>query len=326
MRLSTDLTTVQGFFTPNGGGDGWRNLDRSDNDFGAAGVLLLPDQPGTYPHLAVAAGKAGPLYLLNRDSLGGLGGARVTLGAYNNNGCWCGPSYFVGADGTPRIVESTGNSLDIWKLQTAPATSLVRESGNNVPGGQDPGFFTTISSNGTTSGSQVIWAVTRPTDADPANVQLMAFDPANGAAQLFSGVAGTWPFAGNANANLVPVVANGHVFVASYANLSIFGLGARADAKLAFHAPPRPAIEPLAGVPHEVTGVVTTIDGNNLTLRPRGGVEIHVDVTAARAASAYAPVAVGRPALIRGDYKDGILVAKYVLHAKPQAAMWAADR
>ena len=42
-------------------------------------------------------------------------------------------------------------------------------------------------------------------------------------ARLFSGVAGTWPNL-NGNANLVPVVANGKVYVASYRQLRIFGL------------------------------------------------------------------------------------------------------
>ena len=43
--------------------------------------------------------------------------------------------------------------------------------------------------------------------------------------QLFQGTAGGWftPW-NNANANIVPVVANGEVFVASYKQLRIFGL------------------------------------------------------------------------------------------------------
>ena len=33
-------------------------------------VLILPDQPGPYPHLAIAVGKEGTVYLLNRDNMG----------------------------------------------------------------------------------------------------------------------------------------------------------------------------------------------------------------------------------------------------------------
>ena len=42
---------------------------------------------------------------------------------------------------------------------------------------------------------------------------------------LFRAQAGTWPNTGG-NSNLVPVVANGEVFVASHAQLKIFGIKA----------------------------------------------------------------------------------------------------
>jgi hypothetical protein len=32
--------------------------------------------------------------------------------------CYCGPSFFVGSDGTPRIVSSGGDEIFIWKVQT----------------------------------------------------------------------------------------------------------------------------------------------------------------------------------------------------------------
>jgi hypothetical protein len=41
--------------------------------------------------------------------------------------------------------------------------------------------------------------------------------------QLFAGVAGSWPNTGG-NANIVPTVANGRVYVASNKELQIFGL------------------------------------------------------------------------------------------------------
>src|SRR5437667_377498 len=43
-----------------------KDLDLND------GVLILPDQPGPYPHEAVAEGKEGTIYLLDRDSMGQL--------------------------------------------------------------------------------------------------------------------------------------------------------------------------------------------------------------------------------------------------------------
>lgn len=44
-------------------------LDNHDLDF-AEPVLVLPNQPGPHPHLIVAVGKEGTLYLLNRDDMG----------------------------------------------------------------------------------------------------------------------------------------------------------------------------------------------------------------------------------------------------------------
>jgi hypothetical protein len=58
-------------------------------------------------------------------------------------------------------------------------------------------------------------------------VYLYAFNPdattGSTMTQLFKGVGGVWPNV-TGNSNLVPVVANGEVFVASNKELQIFGL------------------------------------------------------------------------------------------------------
>src|SRR5438045_709449 len=41
-----------------------------DIDLGSGGVILLPDQPGAHPHMAITAGKNGTIYLVDRDNLG----------------------------------------------------------------------------------------------------------------------------------------------------------------------------------------------------------------------------------------------------------------
>jgi hypothetical protein len=47
-------------------------LDDADEDFGSGGCLILPDSAGIpgYPHLMVAAGKEGTIYLIDRDDMG----------------------------------------------------------------------------------------------------------------------------------------------------------------------------------------------------------------------------------------------------------------
>jgi hypothetical protein len=212
VKLSPNLSNVVGLFSPSDRDA----LDHADADFGAGGVLLLPDQSGPIPHLAVAAGKVDGMFLLNRDGLGTIVGGPFAVGA-----CWCGESYFVGADGVGRVVSSGGTNAIVWKVQTSPVT-LVQESSAGVTTGQEGGFLTSVSSNGTQAGTGIIWAVSRPVNTNPANVTLYAISAANGST-LFSATAGTWPNTGG-NANIVPVVANGLVFVASNKQLSIFGL------------------------------------------------------------------------------------------------------
>ena len=224
IKMSSTLTTVRDLFTPSD----WSKLDRQDNDFGSGGVLVLPDQPGSKPHLAVAAGKEGTMFLMNENNLGGYSPKKNhVLGSYAIGACWCGPSYFVDpSDGAGRVVSSGNNEAIVWKVETSPKVALTEVAeatvGNNSQ--QDPGFFTTISSNG--NNNPIIWAISRPPHTHEAPIQLFAFDPESGGhtmKTLFQSTAGTWPSRG-ANANLIPVVANGQVFVASYKQLRIYGL------------------------------------------------------------------------------------------------------
>ncbi len=231
VKVPANLGSVLDLFTPSNQG----NLDQGDVDFGSGGVLVLPDQPGSIPHLAVAAGKDGNMYFMNEDDLGGYSTTKNNvLGTYGVGGCWCGQSYFVDpADGMGRVVASGGGSVGVWKVVTSPTAMLTNVTNSSGPGNsvQDPGFFTSISSNGTAN--PIIWALSRPaTNNNGAPISLYAFNPESGGgtmSQLFQATAGAWPNTGG-NANLVPVVANGLVFVASHQQLQIFGLTGEAGA------------------------------------------------------------------------------------------------
>jgi hypothetical protein len=225
VKVPANLGSVLDLFTPSN----QSSLDQGDVDFGSGGVLVLPDQPGSITHMAVAAGKDGNMYFMNEDDLGGYSTTKNNvLGTYSVGGCWCGESYFVDpVDGMGRVVASGGGSVGVWKVVTSPTAMLTNVTNSSGPGGtvQDPGFFTSISSNGTAS--PIIWALSRPaTTSNGAPISLYAFDPESGGgtmSQLFKATAGAWPNTGG-NANLVPVVANGLVFVASHQQLQIFGL------------------------------------------------------------------------------------------------------
>jgi len=106
-----------------------------------------------------------------------------------------------------------------------------------IGGTQDPGFFTSVSSAG--AGPPLIWAVSRPNNHQKADgscegdptIYLYAFNGVAIASTLLPPVlspliklpAGIWPTC-TGDANIVPVVANGKVYVASYKELAIFGL------------------------------------------------------------------------------------------------------
>ena len=221
IEVSPDLTTVLDFFTPSN----VANLDEHDMDFGSGGVMVLPDQPGSISHLAVAAGKTGQMFLMDEDDLGGFSKTKNNvLGTYPIGACWCGQSYFVDpTDNNARVVSSGGSSIMVWELQISPAPSLTNVTSSPAINLHDNGFFTTVSSNGTAS--PIIWALARPAPGNPA-IDLYAFAPDLGGTtmtQLFEGAAGVW-VKGGTNPNLVPVVANGRVYVASYKEFVILGL------------------------------------------------------------------------------------------------------
>ena len=222
VKVPPTLGTVTDLFTPMN----QSTLDKEDEDFGSGGVLVVPDQPGSIPHLAVAAGKTGTMYLMNEDDLGGYSTTKNNvLGTYSIGECWCGASYFVDpSDGAGRIVSSGGRTLRVWKVATSPHVLLTDVANASISSGQNAGFFTSVSSNGTSN--PIIWAISRPTTSNnEAPISLYAFNPESGGTtmtNLLEIAAGNWPNMGG-DANLVPVVANGLVFVASNQQLQIFG-------------------------------------------------------------------------------------------------------
>jgi hypothetical protein len=227
IEVSSDLSTVVDLFTP----DDWSNLDQTDGDFGAGGVMVLPDQPGSIPRMAVAAGKNGNMYFMNEDDLGGYSSTgNNVLGTYSIGGCWCGESYFA-HDNVGLVVSSGGSTVQLFEVVTSPAPVLRTLSSATITTGQNGGFFTSISSDGT-SGVPIIWALARPSKTLGEVLTLYAFEPTVKGAMtlLYSTTAGQWPHL-PADSNQVPTIANGKVYVASYHQLSIYGLLSPAVAK-----------------------------------------------------------------------------------------------
>ncbi len=321
VKLAPNLLTMTSIFTP---ADEF-SLDQSDRDFGAGGVLLLPPQVGPIPNLAAAAGKEGNLFLLNQAALGGFSPTNsgivdeVSIGP-----CWCGQSYF--STGTPNVVSSGGRTVILWNLQTSPSVRLIRAASQSITSGQDFGFMTSISSSG--SSNAIIWAVSRPLAVTSASVTLYAINaqPSSGRLPvLFTAVAGSWTHL-QANANIVPVVANGHVYVASDRQLSIFGLlGTRAVPEaITLHTVAQNV--PSDSAQHKIFGTISSINGSQLTIRTRTGSLWNVDASIAIQNDKCIGLEVGGAVFVQGTFDtSGVLQADSIQRAKHSPDLWPSD-
>src|ERR1019366_931119 len=67
IKLGTTNATLSllDYFTPYN----QASLSSGDQDLGSGGVMLLPDQPGTHPHLLVESDKEGQIFVINRDQM-----------------------------------------------------------------------------------------------------------------------------------------------------------------------------------------------------------------------------------------------------------------
>ncbi|HXD54843.1 MAG TPA: choice-of-anchor D domain-containing protein [Solirubrobacteraceae bacterium] len=154
-------------------------LNTWDADFGSGGVTGLPSPyfgTGSIPHLAVAVGKDGYVYLLNRDELGGYGmglhgSDDVVERIGPNGGVWSRPGVWPGEGGWVYIpTASAGHSagggsgnLDVYSYAlTAEGTPSLHLAAVS----SDAFGFTSgapiITSNGTETGSAVVWVVWSP--------------------------------------------------------------------------------------------------------------------------------------------------------------------
>ncbi len=173
------------FFAPFNG----PTLDSYDADFASGGVTGLPSEyfgTATYPHLAVADGKQGYVYLLNRDSLGGVsqgpgGSDNVIQRLGPRGGVWSRPGVWPGEGGYVYIPTSSGSSaggnLDVYKYGLSaggtPSLSLAGSSEDAFGWGSGAPVIT---SNGTESGSALVW-ILWAANRTGSGGQLRAYDP-----------------------------------------------------------------------------------------------------------------------------------------------------
>ena len=330
VKFRSDLSGVMDLFTPSN----VFPLDQADNDYGSGGVMIIPDQPGPVPKLAVAAGKVGSMFIMNRAGMGGFHSPDIPK-SVSVGGCWCGPAYFKGSDGVGRVVSSGGTTAIAWKVNTSASPALQQEATSSSVQSDGSGFFTSVSSDGTNAGTAIVWAIGRPTN-DHQQIKLFAFNgTASGSALplLWSGNAGTWPGShsdSGGNANLVPTVANGRVYVPGFNELRIFGListrkGKRFPARaetMSTHLEERHSKIPGA----LYWGTIRSTDGLRITIALRTGKILKVDLSEAIKEQTTIHPILGRTVVINGKLDSkGVLQARTMARASADPKSWDPD-
>jgi PQQ-like domain/Abnormal spindle-like microcephaly-assoc'd, ASPM-SPD-2-Hydin len=150
--------TARDFFSPANA----PTLDAHDKDFGSSGPVGLPFGTRAHPHLMLAAGKDGRLFVLDRDDLGGrnaktddpvsVSGPFAPLLGH--------PAVFDG-DGDDKFVYYLGQGDYLRALKFSTSTAKLTDTGNSQGKfGHSPGS-PAVTSSGTNPASAVVWVVNR---------------------------------------------------------------------------------------------------------------------------------------------------------------------
>jgi hypothetical protein len=215
LRLGLSDLSVQDFFTP----AAYAALNSKDNDLNTGMPLV------TAHDLFLTGNKAGNLYLLHRLNLGGFhaGGDQIIQTVNPGGVLHDAPIYFNVPGGQETVYVWPANRQLIAYPMAATGTLGTPRTGP-VAAAQHPGGAMTISTNGSTPGTGILWA-SAPESSTTGPGVLYAFNPKT--------LALLWSSTQNASRDGVgtfakftrPVVANGRVYMATHDGLfRVYGL------------------------------------------------------------------------------------------------------
>ena len=219
VKLSTtNGLAVADYFTPYNEAQ----LAANDTDLGSGGTILLPDSVGSvaHPHLMIGAGKAGTIYLVDRDTMGHFNAANDSQivqelpGAFS--GAWSTPTYF----NNEIYYQGSGDVMRAFRITNGVINSTpVSVSGTSFSA---LGGTPVISANGTNNG--IVWTLQSDGAGSSSAVVLHAYNATNLAQELYNS---SQNFGrdnpGSAIKMTAPAVVNGKVFVPAQYAVSIFG-------------------------------------------------------------------------------------------------------
>lgn len=227
MKLSVSGSTLKvlSYFTP----FNFQFLENNDLDYGGMGAFLIPNS-----NYYFTGCKDGNLYLLNKDNMGGFTVAsnniQQTIFLNGNANMHCQPAYYKG---------STNEFVYIWsendQLRALPfnRSSNFIDAGSQAiatitgPRGQS-GAVLSVSSNGTTAGTGILWASYAASGDAEHTVSpgiLRAFDANDITKELWDNNQNSADNAGTYAKFSSPTIANGHVYLPTFSNqVAVYGI------------------------------------------------------------------------------------------------------
>lgn len=216
LKLNPSDLSLADWFAPDNAG----LLNDDDGDLGASGAVLLPG------NLLLTGGKQGLAYLLNTESLGHLTPNNTQVlqsflaapaGIYNM-AIWnrtTGPMFYVLADNGPLHAWSS----DGVAFNPSPASASLGSYTMSYEG-------ITVSANGGSPGSGIVWITTADTWPLPSTATLHAFNADNLAEELWNSSMNISRDAlGSFTKFANPTVANGKVYVPTNSGaLAVYGM------------------------------------------------------------------------------------------------------
>jgi hypothetical protein len=213
VKIAAGGTSVADYFTMNN----TVAESNADQDLGSGGAMLLPplnDSQGHPRDLAVGAGKDGNIYVVDRANMGKFNQSSngiyqelpAAVGQVFSSPAWFGGKLYY------------GGVSDTLKAFTFANGSFAQTS-HTVQTFAYPGTTPSISANGSSNG--IVWSA-----ENSGTAVLHAFDAANLSTELYNSntAANSRDHFGAGNKYIVPMVANGKVYVGTTTGVGGFGL------------------------------------------------------------------------------------------------------
>ncbi len=217
LKLALDKgdLLVRDYFTPHD----QEMLSKKDLDLGSGGPVLLPDQRGAHPHLAIVGGKDGNLFVVDRDHMGQYRSASddVVQTVKLKGALHAAPAYWN------QQVYVFGDGDVLHQLTVRDGTLEPAHSGSFAP--VDPGATPTISANADRDG--IVWTIsTRSWEVIPESLAVLhAYDAADVSRELYNSEQNSDRDRPGISVRFtIPSVANGRVYVGTRNEVDVYGL------------------------------------------------------------------------------------------------------